>query len=57
MYNEIKDNLNLEMLHEFIYEMNGSQLEKLVLYACKLLNDKRYKRKNEKVFQYRKKGS
>jgi hypothetical protein len=36
-----------EMLHEFMYEMNSSQLKKLTSYACKLLNDKRYK-KNKK---------
>jgi hypothetical protein len=42
---EDKKNLELEMLHAFIYEMNSSQLEKLSGYACRLLSDKRYKNK------------
>jgi hypothetical protein len=42
-----KINIELEMIHELIQEMNLSQLEKLSFYACKLLNDKRYKNENE----------
>lgn len=38
-----KMNIELEIIHEFIQEMNLSQLKKLSSYACKLLNDKRYK--------------
>lgn len=38
-----KIDIELEMIHEFIYNMNISQLEKLSSYASKLLNDKRYK--------------
>lgn len=36
-----------DMLREFIYEMNSSQLEKLSHYATKLLSDKRYKKKKK----------
>lgn len=32
--------IEIEMLHEFIYAMNLSQLQKLSLYAAKLLKDK-----------------
>lgn len=42
--NEYLMSLEIEMLQEFIYEMNLSQLEKLSSYAVKLLKDKRYKK-------------
>jgi len=39
-YEEI--DIEMEMLHSFIREMNLSQLQKLSSYAAKLLSDKRY---------------
>jgi len=40
--------LEIEMIHSFMEDMNNKQLEKLCAYAAKLLSDKRYKIKIDK---------